>query len=353
MKQKKKTSVAYWSPPQSTRRYLQLRPEKVRMSAITACLRIKTTLTSGETCILSYATPEYDNTFLFEYHSEGTIGVYVNGERKIISVPGYQIFDGVWHHWCFTWKRRGGKWALYVDGEKKASGSGFVRYKTMPADGVWLVGQDQDNVGGGFQAEQSFLGHLSSVNVWDHIDVNINAAANCDDTIGGNVIAWNNVTVVNHGVATYDTDLCSDSREWPDQPECDATCAGGNQSRTRECLPVGSVCTGSTVEKRGPCCGFRCQYWTDWMDKDDPSKDGDWEVDETPCAAAAFLSEPIIAECRVVQTQQPWDASGYQYFLPCSVYGVVCRNAENEVNWREGDPPVCPDLEIRYLCRYL
>jgi len=32
-----------------------------------------------------------------------------------------------------------------------------------------VLGQDQDSVGGGFQASQSFQGMLSNVNVWDHV----------------------------------------------------------------------------------------------------------------------------------------------------------------------------------------
>ena len=32
-----------------------------------------------------------------------------------------------------------------------------------------MLGQEQDSVGGGFQASQSFQGMLSNVNVWDHV----------------------------------------------------------------------------------------------------------------------------------------------------------------------------------------
>ncbi len=32
-----------------------------------------------------------------------------------------------------------------------------------------MLGQDQDSVGGGFQATQSYQGQISNVNVWDRV----------------------------------------------------------------------------------------------------------------------------------------------------------------------------------------
>ncbi|XP_013407723.1 semaphorin-5A-like [Lingula anatina] len=147
------------------------------------------------------------------------------------------------------------------------------------------------------------------------------------------------------------THECPYFGEWSEWSECDAKCGGGRQTRTRMCLPAGSVCIGRTTEIRS-CNNFPCQYWTEWIDTDDPSKDGDWEVDETPCDHSGIVSEPLKAECRLVKTKHPWDSSGLKFYIPCSTFGIVCRNVENDPNWTPGDDPICHDLEIRYLCSY-
>ena len=35
--------------------------------------------------------------------------------------------------------------------------------------GALVLGQDQDSVGGSFQASQSFIGEMTGVNIWDHV----------------------------------------------------------------------------------------------------------------------------------------------------------------------------------------
>ncbi len=48
-------------------------------------------------------------------------------------------------------------------------GSTFKRGHTISQSGTLVLGQDQDSVGGGFQADDSFQGMLSDVNVWDSV----------------------------------------------------------------------------------------------------------------------------------------------------------------------------------------
>ena len=58
-----------------------------------------------------------------------------------------------------------------------------------------MLGQKQDSVGGGFDADQSFKGMLSNVNVWDHklSDTRIEMmSTSCllDEWNAGNVCGW-------------------------------------------------------------------------------------------------------------------------------------------------------------------
>ena len=37
------------------------------------------------------------------------------------------------------------------------------------SDGKLVLGQDQDTVEGGFKVDQSFIGEMTGVNIWDHV----------------------------------------------------------------------------------------------------------------------------------------------------------------------------------------
>ena len=103
--------------------------------------------------------------------------------------------DGVWHHICLSWERSSGSWKFYKDGEIKQQGTGFKRGHTIRGGGSLVLGQDQDSVGGGYDADQSFKGMLSNVNVWDHklTDTRIEEmSTSCllDEWNAGNVYRW-------------------------------------------------------------------------------------------------------------------------------------------------------------------
>ena len=37
------------------------------------------------------------------------------------------------------------------------------------ANGALVLGQEQDSKGGSFDANQSFIGEMTGVNIWDHV----------------------------------------------------------------------------------------------------------------------------------------------------------------------------------------
>ena len=77
------------------------------------------------------------------------------------------INDGIWHHICIVWDVVGGDYVFYQDGEKVRKG---VRARTaIPGGGVWVVGQDQDRLGGGFQMKDSFKGEMVETNIWNKV----------------------------------------------------------------------------------------------------------------------------------------------------------------------------------------
>ena len=63
----------------------------------------------------------------------------------------------------------------------------------VPGGGVWVIGQDQDNVGGKFQAHQAFVGELTKLHVWNrvlsHAEIK-DLASSCASDMRGNYIAF-------------------------------------------------------------------------------------------------------------------------------------------------------------------
>ena len=79
---------------------------------------------------------------------------------------GVTANDGKWHHICATWRNSDGQWKSYKDGAMVKTGTGLKKGYTIHGGGSLVLGQEQDSVGGGFDASQSFQGMLTNVNVW-------------------------------------------------------------------------------------------------------------------------------------------------------------------------------------------
>ena len=103
------------------------------------------------------------------------------------------VNDGAWHHICVTWENTQGSWNLYKDGAVFDYGRGLLIGHEIIGGGVLVLGQEQDELEGGFVVKQSFIGSLTAVEVWDHVispdDISRMSKA-CKSSIKGNVITW-------------------------------------------------------------------------------------------------------------------------------------------------------------------
>ena len=75
--------------------------------------------------------------------------------------------------------------------------------KKIPSGGAWVLAQEQDKVGDGFQELQAFEGQLAEVHIFDKVlsEVEIlKMKETCAQSIlKGSVISWNNFTSGVHG----------------------------------------------------------------------------------------------------------------------------------------------------------
>ena len=76
-----------------------------------------------------------------------------------------EVNNGHWRHICATWENTAGSWNFYIDGARVANGEDFQKGHVIKSNGIVILGQDQDNHGGGFQQVQSFFGQMFGVNM--------------------------------------------------------------------------------------------------------------------------------------------------------------------------------------------
>ncbi|CDQ85796.1 unnamed protein product, partial [Oncorhynchus mykiss] len=121
------------------------------------------------------------------------------------------ISDGKWHHVCVTWSTRDGEWEAYQDGVKRGSGENLSAWHPIKPGGVFILGQEQDTLGGRFDATQAFMGDISDLQMWANVLTahDIYSLASCNSHLSGDVITWSeNLVELHGGVTKYPFDPC-------------------------------------------------------------------------------------------------------------------------------------------------
>ncbi|NWR33623.1 AGRD2 protein, partial [Tachuris rubrigastra] len=147
------------------------------LPAVTACAHLQwDTRTQEIATIFSYAVPAFMNEFQLRgfVDEEGFVrfALIVHGHHS----PYLPVFraDGQWHHFCVTWQQENGTWAIYADGKRRASASGLCAAgpsapQAIYGQGTFIIGQDQDSLGGTFRAKESFSGNITDLHLWQKV----------------------------------------------------------------------------------------------------------------------------------------------------------------------------------------
>uniref|UniRef100_A0A3Q3J3I4 Pentraxin (PTX) domain-containing protein n=1 Tax=Monopterus albus TaxID=43700 RepID=A0A3Q3J3I4_MONAL len=176
--------------------------------ALTLCLWMKTGVGPGLGTPFSYSAPGQANELVLIEWGNNPIELLV--DDKSVMLP-LSLADGKWHHMCVTWSTRDGQWEAYQDGLQKGSGNNLSSWHSVKPGGVFILGQEQDTLGGRFDATQSFVGEMSDLHMWSHVlsANDIYSLASCSSHLRGDIIAWSDTEVELHGgVARYPFDLC-------------------------------------------------------------------------------------------------------------------------------------------------
>ncbi|CAL8356490.1 unnamed protein product [Boreogadus saida] len=171
------------------------------MYSFTVCLWIKSNASPGVGTPFSYAVPGQPNEVVLIEWGDNPMEFLIND--KVAKLP-FIINDGKWHHLCITWTTRDGVWEAYQDGVMRGTGENLAPYHPIKPQGVLVLGQEQDTLGGGFDATQAFVGELANLNFWDRklsIGEIYNLATCNSRAQTGNVFSWTEANIEIYGGA--------------------------------------------------------------------------------------------------------------------------------------------------------
>uniref|UniRef100_A0A8D3AT38 Neuronal pentraxin 2a n=1 Tax=Scophthalmus maximus TaxID=52904 RepID=A0A8D3AT38_SCOMX len=190
--------------------YGRIKKSLPEMYAFTVCMWLKSSASPGIGTPFSYGVPGQANEIVLIEWGNNPIELLVND--KVAQLP-LSVSDGRWHHICITWTTRDGFWEAYQDGERLGTGDNLAPWHPIKPGGVIILGQEQDVVGGRFDATQAFVGELSQFNMWDRVlrPVDIVGLANCSAYMPGNVVPWIDANVeVFGGASKTALEICED-----------------------------------------------------------------------------------------------------------------------------------------------
>ncbi|XP_029307002.1 C-reactive protein-like [Cottoperca gobio] len=152
-------------PRESKIDLVKLLTHKQSFNALTTCLRYQTDLSRNHV-LMSLATPTKFNAFvLFKPELDNTMRMHaLDGVADFKSLA---IAPNTWHSMCATWSSATGLAQLWLDG--KATIKKFIKTGALTGQPISVLGQEQDTYGGGYDINQSFIGMITEVHMWDTV----------------------------------------------------------------------------------------------------------------------------------------------------------------------------------------
>ncbi|KAG7252274.1 hypothetical protein CRUP_004156 [Coryphaenoides rupestris] len=192
--------------------------------AFTVCMWLRSGGSPGIGTPFSYGVPGQANEIVLIEWGNNPIELLINDKAcpviisilliMLVAQLPLSVRDARWHHVCVSWTTRDGQWEAFQDGLSVGSGDNLAAWHPIKPGGVIILGQEQDLVGGRFDAGQAFVGELSQVNLWDRMlkPQEIQSLANCSTYLPGNVISWlaANVEVFGRGASKRPLEVCQD-----------------------------------------------------------------------------------------------------------------------------------------------
>ncbi|XP_075408731.1 neuronal pentraxin receptor [Tenrec ecaudatus] len=192
--------------------YARVRKALPELYAFTVCAWLRSRSGgTGQGTPFSYSVPGQANEIVLLEAGPDPMELLIND--KVAQLP-LSLKDSGWHHICIAWTTRDGLWSAYQNGELRGSGENLASWHPIKPHGILILGQEQDTLGGRFDATQAFVGDITQFNLWDHAltAAQVLGIANCSEPLLGNVLPWEDKLVEAFGGATKATfDVCKGS----------------------------------------------------------------------------------------------------------------------------------------------
>ncbi|HLC53697.1 MAG TPA: LamG domain-containing protein [Candidatus Nanoarchaeia archaeon] len=138
------------------------------MSDVTASFWLKTADT-GQQSIISGANDANNNEYLILFLNSTFVRFYTGESTgSQVNWSFASIANSAWHHFVFVRNDTGNSAILYVDGVLQSTQGTTLSSLTINASGL-VIGQEQDSVGGGFDATQAFNGSLDELFLFNRV----------------------------------------------------------------------------------------------------------------------------------------------------------------------------------------
>ncbi|KFW61084.1 Chromobox protein 6, partial [Pygoscelis adeliae] len=144
-------------PVQNNYMYARMKKSLPELYAFTICMWLKSKALAGLGTPFSYSVPSQANEIVLLEWGTNPLELLIND--KVAQLP-LSLKDKAWHHVCVAWTTRDGKWSAYQDGEQRGAGENLASWHAIKPQGVIILGQEQDTLGGRFDATQAFVGEL-------------------------------------------------------------------------------------------------------------------------------------------------------------------------------------------------
>ncbi|XP_060754287.1 serum amyloid P-component-like [Neoarius graeffei] len=185
-------------PEASNTDYVALSPEEEKtFTAVTVCLRAFSDISRAQS-LFSLSLPSIANGFLIFKSKQGAYQLNILG--KVVDFHGLQDEFNVWNSVCVTWDSETGLAQMWVN-RNPSSRKGLKAGSALTGPPKIILGQEQDNYGGGFDIEQSFVGMLTDVHMWDFVlsPDQIAYYSYGSQIQPGNVLNWNSLEFNKNG----------------------------------------------------------------------------------------------------------------------------------------------------------
>ncbi|KAG8549662.1 hypothetical protein GDO81_020217 [Engystomops pustulosus] len=175
-------------PKETATAHVVLKPTlKTPLQKLSVCLRSYTDLSRGHSLFsLAMSEPKKSNAFVIMVSPPQSCSVYVNNKQNTIKTDPEVV---EWKHTCVTWDSETGLIQLWVNGKlypRTVSSKGF----SIDTKVSIILGQEQDQFGGGFVKSQSLVGELSDIHMWDYVLSPGDIQKVMTNDYNGNVINW-------------------------------------------------------------------------------------------------------------------------------------------------------------------